>query len=216
MDKREIAILSYEHDASREVYKLDAFGEDFEINVPPENVLMAVCAHHEARKLIEEGFEASILTVGGAAISNKRIVERINEITNSEVPVEADNSSNSIASNIESISQHKTPFVIICQKFARLRTSIHANFHIGKDKYQIKDWETYVEENELNEFESRLIKELEILRDIPLQRKMVEGILTILAYIDPENGFTTQIALLRQKFRSKNPRENIFNKTGMS
>ncbi len=216
MEKREIAILGYEHDGSREAYKLDSLGEEFEVKVPPENILMAVCAHHEARKLIEEGEDAFILTVGGAAISNKRIMERINEITGKEVPVEADNSSNSIASNIKSLAERENPFVIICQKFARLRASIHANFHLGENRYQMKDWETYIKENELSSFERVLIQELGTLRYIPLQRKMVEGVLTILAYIDPEDGFTTQIALLRQKIRGKDPKDNIFNKTGMS
>jgi hypothetical protein len=216
MDKREIAILSYEHDGSREGYHLDSLGEEFEINVPAENIYMAICAHHEARKLIDEGLEASILTVGGSAISNKRIVERINEITKSEVPVEADNSSNSVASNIQSLVKYENPFIIICQKFAKLRTYIHSNYHLGKGNFEIKDWETYIEENELSDFENRLIQELDTLKDVPLQRKMVEGVLTFLAYIDPKDGFTTAIAALRQKVRGKNPKENIFNKTGLS
>ena len=55
MDKREVAILSYEHDGSRERYHLDSLGEDFEINVPPENIYMAICAHHEVSKLINRG-----------------------------------------------------------------------------------------------------------------------------------------------------------------
>ncbi|MFA7628116.1 MAG: hypothetical protein WCY37_01705 [Candidatus Dojkabacteria bacterium] len=215
MDKREIAILSYEHDASREVYKLDVLGEDFEINVPPENVLMAICAHHEAQKLIEEGVEASILTVGGAAISNKRIIERMNEITNCEVPVEADNSSNSVASNIESLVKYENPFIIICQKFAKLRTYIHSKYHLGKGEFELKDWETYLDTNQLSDFENSLVRELNELKHIPLQRKLVEGVLTVLAYLDPEDGFTSCIALLRQKFREKNPKDNIFKKTGL-
>ena len=215
MDKGEIAILSYEHDASRGVYHLDVLGEDFEINVPPENVFMALCAHHEAQNLIEEGLEASILTVGGASISNKRIVERINEVTNSEVPVEADNSSNSVASNIESLTKYDNPFIIICQKFAKLRTYIHSNYHLGKNNFEIKDWETYINNNQLNDFENSLVEELSELKHIPLQRKMVEGVLTLLAYLDPKDGFTSLIALVRQKFRERNPKDNFFNKTGL-
>ncbi len=215
MDEREIAILSYEHDASREAYSLEALGEDFEIDIPPENVLMALSAHHEARKLIEEGVEASILTIGGAAISNKRIVERINEITNCDIPVEADNSSNSVASNIQSLTEYDNPFIIICQKFSKLRTYIHSKYHLGEGKFEIKDWETYLENNEMGDFENSLVKELNQLKHIPLQRKLVEGILTALAYLDPENGFTTTIALLRQKFREKNPKDNFFNKAGL-
>lgn len=81
MDKQEIAILSYEHDGSRERYHLDTLGEDFEIDVAPENILMGICAHHIARDLIDEGLETSILTVGGSTRSNKRVVEKINDIT---------------------------------------------------------------------------------------------------------------------------------------
>lgn len=216
MDKREIAILSYEHDGSREGYYLDTLGEDFEINVPPENIFMAICAHHEASKLIDEGLEASILTVGGSAVSNKRIVDRINEITNSDVPVEADNSSNSVASNIQSLVKYENPFIIICQKFAKLRTYIHSNYHLGKGEFEIKDWETYIEENELNDFENRLIQELDTLRSVPLQRKIAEGVLTLCAYLDPRDGLTTAIAALRQKVRGKDPKGNVFNKTGLS
>lgn len=216
MDKREIAILSYEHDGSREGYHLDSLGKEFEINVPAENVYMALCAHHEARKLIEEGIDASILTVGGCAVSNMRIIERINELSNFEVHVEADNSSNSIASNIESLVQYESPFIIICQKFARLRTYIHSHYHLGKGNFEVKDWETYIEENEMNDFESKLIQELDSLREVPIQRKMVEGVLTLLAYIDPKDGFTKSIASLRQRLRGKNPKENIFNRSGLS
>jgi hypothetical protein len=215
MDKREIAILSYEHDSSRETYHLDMLGEDFEINVPPENILMAVCAHHEAQELMKEGIEASILTVGGAAISNKRIVERINELTNSEIPVEADNSSNSVASNIGSLAEHENPFIIICQKFAKLRAYIHSKYHLGKENFEIKDWETYVDDNQLSDFEKNLVSELKELNHIPLQRKIVEGVLTFLAYLDPEDGFTSVIAALRQKLREEDPKDNFFNKSGL-
>ncbi|MFA5623393.1 MAG: hypothetical protein WC981_04145 [Candidatus Dojkabacteria bacterium] len=215
MDKREIAILGYEHDGSREVYHLESLGEDFEINVPPENIYMAICAHHEANKLIGEGLEASILTVGGSAISNKRIVDRLNEMTGTDVPVEVDISSNSIASNIKSLVKYEVPFLIICQKFAKLRTYIHSNYHLNKEEFEIKDWETYIEESELDSFEEGLIKELSTLRHVPLQRKMAEGVLTLLAYLDPEDGFTTKIASLRQKLRKGKPKDNFFNKTGL-
>ena len=216
MDKREIAILSYEHDGSREGYYLESLGEEFEINVPPENVYMAICAHHEAKKLTEDGLEVSILTVGGSAISNKRIVDRLNEITETEIPVQADTSSNSVASNIESLTEYESPFIIICQKFAKLRAYIHSNCHLGKDKFELKDWETYIEENELSEFENSLIQELSSLRHIPVQRKIAEGVLTLFAYLDPKDGLTTTIAALRQKLRRKDPKDNIFNKSGLS
>lgn len=216
MDNQKIAILSYEHDGSREKYHLDTLGEDFEIDVAPENILMGICAHHIARDLIDEGLEASILTVGDSAKSNKRVVERINDMTGAYVPVEADTSSNSVASNIESLSKHDNPFIIICQKFARLRTYIHSNYHLEKERFEIQDWETYVEENEFNDFEKELIQELNTIRHIPLQRKIAEGVLTLLAYLDPEDGFTTKIAVLRQKVRGKKSKDNIFNKTGLS
>lgn len=216
MDKREIAILSYEHNASREPYSLETLGEDFEIDVPPENVLMALSAHHEARKLIEEGIGASILTVGGAAASNKRIVERINDITHCEVPVEADDSSYSLASNIESLKEYKNPFIIICQKFAKLRTYIHSKYHLGGGNFEVKDWETYLENHQMSNFENNLVEELSQIKHIPLQRKLVEGILTVLAYLDPKDGFTSTVALLRQKYREQNPKDNFFNKIGLS
>lgn len=216
MYKREIAILGYEHDGSRELYHLDTLGEDFKINVPPENIYMAICAHHEAKRLIDEGLEASILTVGGSAISNKRILDRINDMTGTEVPVEADISSNSIASNIKSLVKYENPFIIICQKFAKVRTYIHSRYHLNKGEFEIKDWETYIEENELNDFEKELVQELSTLRHIPLQRKMAEGVLTLLAYLDPEDGFTTKIASLRQRLRKSKPKDNSFNKIGLS
>lgn len=216
MEKVDIAILSYEHEGSRESYHLNTLGEDFEITVPPENILMGMCAHHQARTLIEDGIEASILTVGGCAISNKRVIEKLNEKSGFEVFVQADCESNSVASNIESLTKYENPFIIICQKFAQLRTTIHSKYHLKDRDFSISAWETYIQKNDLNGFETDLFKELKELRHIPLQRKVAEGVLTVLAYLDPKDGFTKRIALIRQKFREKDPEDNIFNKTGLS
>lgn len=216
MEKTNVAILSYEHDDSREPYYLETLGEDFEITVPPENVLMALCAHHQARQLKEQGVDASILTIGGCAVSNLKIIERINEITQTEISVIADSNSNSVASNIESLTEYDGEFIIMCQQFSRLRTYIHSKYYLKEDEFEIKPWESYVGENEFSDFERDLIGELNSLRHIPLQRKMGEGVLVALAYMNPKDGFTKQIALLRQKVRDEDSEGNIFNKLGLS
>ena len=211
-----ISVLSYEHDHSRDPYTLEALGEEFEIDVPPENVLMAVCAHHQAVELQKNNVEVSIMTVGGAAESNAKILEKINEITDTDVPIIPNKESNSVASNLESLSKENGPFVIICQKFAKLRTYIHSKYHLGKGNFELKDWEAYTSKNEFSDFENKLVSELRTLNHVPLQRKLMEGVLTVLAYIDPKNGMTTAIAGLRKKLREENPEDNPFNKMGLS
>jgi hypothetical protein len=80
-DIENIAIPSYTHENSVETYTLESIGEDFEISVPPENVLMAVCTHHLARELVEDGVDVMIITLGGAAKSNSQMIKKLNELT---------------------------------------------------------------------------------------------------------------------------------------
>ena len=214
-DIPQIAIMSYGHENATEGYTLESLGEDFELTVPPENVLMAVCAHHQAKELIDQGIDASILTVGGAAESNMNIVLKINELTETNVPVRADRGSNSVASNIQTLKSYENPFIIVCQKFAELRTYIHSKYHLGKENFKTLSWESYIEGTKFSTFESNLLEELKGMSSVPLQRKVVEGVLTALAIIDPKNGGTKFVASVRQHLREKNPEENVFRKTGL-
>jgi len=216
-EAKDITILSYEHEGSVEPYCLETLGEDFEINVPPENVLMALCAHHEARILGAQGVNVVIQTVGGCAESNTRIIEKLNEITESDIPVYPNTESNSTASNIESLKGYPFPFVVVCQNFAKSRANIHANYQLGKDSALLIGWEEYFKRGQFSEKEIGLISEVWQRCHVPIQRKLIEkGFLLPLAIIDPEHGGTTVISSLREKLRKKNPTKNIFNKTGLS
>lgn len=214
-NNEKVALPSYTHDGSVERYTTRSLGEDFEISVPPENVLMAVCAHHRAKELIEDGVDAIIITLGGAARSNSEVIVKLNELTDTEIPVIADTESNSLASNMKSLSKYEGTFFILCQDFAKTRTLIHSNYHLNDRNFMVKDWESYVNETEFTEFEASLIQELIDISGIPWTRKLIEKALLIpLARLDPATGKTKNISGKREQARNKNQEKNIFTITG--
>ena len=218
MEQENIAVLSYGSEGDKSSYTLETLGDDFEIDVSVENIAMALCAHHKAVEILNENPEASvkIITVGGCAESNKRIIERINEITSQAIEVEANINSESTATNIESIEEYRSPFIIFCQKFAKLRVKTHSKYHLKGYQYSVLDWETYSEEANFSDIEKRILSEVMENHRIPLSRKLVEGILVVFALIDPKSGLTGRISKARKKARDDDPEGNIFNKAGLS
>lgn len=215
-NETKVAIPSYTHENSVEPYTVESLGGDFEISVPPENILMAVCAHHQARELIEDGVDVMIITLGGAAKSNSNTIEKLNELTDTEIPVLADTESNSLASNMRSLGKYEGNFFILCQEFSKTRTLIHSNYHLNDRGFTVKDWESYVDETEFTQFEADLIQELIDISDIPWTRELIERLLLIpLARLDPETGKTEYISFVRENIRGKKPEDNIFTKSGL-
>jgi ribose 5-phosphate isomerase RpiB len=215
-NETEIAIPSYTHEDSVEAYTVESLDSDFEITVPPENIILAVCAHHKAQEIIENGLDASIITLGGAAESNKKILEKLNDIKNIEIPIVSNTESNSLASNISSLSEYEEPFIIFCQGFTKTRTLIHTNYYLEKNEYEVIDWETYVESTGFSEFEADVLEEVISISGVPNVRKFLEKALLVpLARIDPKHGGVKFLTGVRELAREKNPDKNIFTKGGL-
>lgn len=211
-----VTVPSYTHEGSVSPYCLEPLGEDFEISVRPENIIMGVCALHKAEELENEGIQTTIITLGGAANANKRILERLNDIKDTEIPIISSSESNSIASNISSLSNFDGPFVIFCQDFTKTRISIHSEYYLKEKDYKITDWESYIENTKFSDFEADLLEELISMSDIPYIRKLIEKALLVpLARLDPKNGGVKGLSSIRERVREEEPEENFFTKSGL-
>jgi hypothetical protein len=157
--QRTIAVLSYGHENAVDAYTLESLGKEVELNVPPENVVMGVVAYNQAVEMQEEGLEPLIVTAGGCAESNKAIIERLNELNETEIKVEANTESNSVASNIKSLKEYTAPYTIICQKFAKLRTWIHSKYHLAEGNFNLLDFETSVRKDQFSKINAKILKE---------------------------------------------------------
>ena len=139
-NKVEMGFPGYTHPGSVAPYTLEDLGSNFEIYLPPENLIMAICIRHEALRLMTEGYQVEIVTLGGAAEENMKIIKRMNELTQEEIPVVANTLSNSLASNISSLADEEyngCSFVIFCQEFTKKRTKRHAEYHLAGRDYEL-------------------------------------------------------------------------------
>jgi hypothetical protein len=216
-DETNIAVPSYKHEHAVQSYKIESLGDDFEIDIPPQNVLMCVCAFNIARREREEDNDVAIVTTGGTAQSNQKILKRMNEISGEEIRVITTEKSNSIATNISSLNKLRGRFVILSQEFAKGRTSNHSGHFLRNREFNIRAWEKYIVDTEdeiFSNFEWDIIKEVAPLLNVPYSRTIIELGLRGLAFIDPSGSLIQRIANRREEERKRKPKKNIFTKTG--
>ena len=212
-----VGVLSYTHEHSVESYTINSLGEDFEVDIPPQNVLMCVCAYNIARTQKEIGSEGRIITVGGTAKTNKRILERMNSITGDDIEIISLEESNSIGTNISSLSKIPGDIIILSQEFAKWRTKRHSQHYFKNNNFQVKAWEEFISENDVldfSKFEWSVIEEIAPILKVPYNRTVVELGLIGLALVNPSGSIIQIIANKRETKRKENWKTNIFTKTG--
>jgi hypothetical protein len=216
-EEKFVAVSSYKHEQSVPSYNVNSLGEDFEVDIPPQNVLMCVCAYNIARTQREIDGQGRIITVGGTAKTNKKILERMNSITGDDIEVISLKESNSIGTNISSLSKIPGDTIILSQEFAKWRTKRHSQHYFKNNNFQVKAWEEFISENDVvdfSKFEWSVIEEMAPMLEVPYNRTVVELGLMGLALVNPSGRIIQGVANIREKLRKKKPKKNIFTKTG--
>jgi hypothetical protein len=215
-----VVALSYTHEHSVDSYVINSLGEDFEVDIPPQNVLMCVCAYNIARTQKEIGGVGRIITVGGTAKTNKKILERMNSITGDDIEIISLDKSNSIGTNISSLSKIPGYSIILSQEFAKQRTYRHSKHYFDNEDFTVKAWEEHIdydeekEEIKFSELEKAIIGEVADKLKVPYNRTIVELGLMGLALVNPSGSMIQWVANIREKLRKKKPKKNIFTETG--
>jgi hypothetical protein len=181
---------------------------------------MCVCAYNIARTQKEIGGVGRIITVGGTAKTNKKILERMNSITGDDIEIISLDKSNSIGTNISSLSKIPGYSIILSQEFAKQRTYRHSKHYFDNEDFTVKAWEEHIdydeekEEIKFSELEKAIIGEVADKLKVPYNRTIVELGLMGLALVNPSGSMIQWVANIREKLRKKKPKKNIFTETG--